>query len=54
MKIPPALAPAERAALLAGMKRGMPADAFAGTLAMLKPHLGETDWNRLMAALAGL
>jgi hypothetical protein len=50
----PAMAPAERALLLSGIKRHAPAEVFATTMGNLKPHLAERDWNKLMAALAGL
>lgn len=50
----PAMSPAERAVLLIGIKQAAPAEAFTATLGKLKPHLGERDWNKLMAALAGL
>jgi len=50
----PAMTPAERVALLSGIKQRTPGHVFSGILANLKPHLAERDWNKLMAALAGL
>jgi len=50
----PAMTPAERAVLLSGIKQHTPGHVFSGILANLKPHLAERDWNKLMAALAGL
>lgn len=50
----PAMTPSERVAMLAGMKRTQPPEAFAAALAAIKPHLGERDWNKLLAGLAGL
>jgi hypothetical protein len=46
-----AMAPAERAALLTGIHLGAPTELFDGILATVKPHLGERDWAKLMAAL---
>jgi hypothetical protein len=50
----PAMAPTERAMLLTGIKQSAPAEVFAKTVNGLKPYLAERDWNKLMAALAGL
>lgn len=50
----PAMAPAERALMLGGMKQSAPGEVFTMTMMGLKPHLPERDWNKLMAALAGL
>ena len=50
----PAMAPAERALLLTGIKQYTPAEVFTKTVTGLKVHLTERDWNKLMAALAGL
>ncbi len=50
----PAMAPAERAMLLSGMKQNAPGEVFTMTMMGLKPHLAERDWNKLLAALAGL
>ena len=44
----------ERAAMFIGMKLSRPAPAFAQVLAHIKPHLAENEWNKLMAALAGV
>jgi iron-sulfur cluster repair protein YtfE (RIC family) len=50
----PAMAPAERALMLGGIKQKAPGEVFTMTMMGLKPHLAERDWNKLMAALAGL
>jgi len=50
--IVPALAPAERAQMLLGMQTGMPADAFDGALAVVRPALSERDWHKLSEAIA--
>jgi len=50
----PAMTPAERVALLSGIKQRAPGHVFGSILANLKPHLAERDWNKLMASLAGL
>jgi len=50
----PAMAPAERAILLGGIKQNAPGEVFTMTMMSLKPHLAERDWNKLIAALAGL
>jgi len=50
--IVPALAPAERAQMVLGMQAGMPADAFHGALAVVRPVLSERDWLKLEAAIA--
>ena len=50
--IVPALAPAERAQMVLGMQAGMPADAFDGALAVVRPVLSERDWRKLEAAIA--
>ena len=47
----PAMTASDRAAQLAEMQRGAPAEAFAGMMAMLKQHLSERDWYKLGAAL---
>lgn len=47
----PAMAPAERAALLTGMLAVMPSEAFAGLLASLRTRLSERDWAKLMGAI---
>lgn len=48
----PAMAPAERALMLGGIKQNAPDAAFTGILAGLKPHLAGRDWDKLTAALA--
>jgi hemerythrin-like domain-containing protein len=48
----PAMAPAERARLLAGMKANIPAPAFAAIVAIARPHLAAAEWQKLAAALA--
>ncbi len=50
----PAMTPAERVALFSDIKQRTPAHVFSGILANVKPHLAERDWNKLIAALAGL
>jgi len=49
----PALTPCERARLFTGLKRAVPEQAFTGMLTLVKPHLGDRDWSKLMAALSG-
>jgi hypothetical protein len=49
----PSLTPCERARLFTGLKRGAPEEVFAGMLALVKPHLDNRDWSKLMAALSG-
>lgn len=41
----------ERATMLAGMRQGMPADAFRAVLGMLKPQLTAAEWTKLAGAL---
>ena len=48
----PYLTPAERAALLGGLKRNASAPVFSNILAMLKPYLDVRAWSKLMAALS--
>lgn len=48
----PALAPAERAQMMLGMRSGMPAEAFAGVLAVAQQALSGRDWSKLSAALS--
>ncbi len=50
----PAMSPAERAELLGGIQLGAPREVFERILAIARPHLGERDWTKLMAALAPL
>jgi hypothetical protein len=47
----PAIAPAERAGMLAGLRAKLPATAFAAILATLRPHLTERDRAKLAAAI---
>lgn len=47
----PALSPAERADLLAGMRAAAPAPAFAAVLDAVRPHLSAQDWSKLMLTL---
>ena len=47
----PHLAPAERAAVLGGVRQAAPADAFAGLLEMVRPLLPQRDWRKLTVAL---
>jgi len=49
----PSLTPCERARLFTGLKRGVPDEVFTGMLTLVKPHLGDRDWSKLMAALSG-
>jgi hypothetical protein len=37
--------PAEQGALLRGLQSDMPSSVFAETLAALKPHIDERDWQ---------
>jgi hypothetical protein len=46
----PASTPAERAAMIAGMKAEVPPEALVGLLAMLRPHLDAAGWAKLAAA----
>ncbi len=46
----PASTPAERAAMIAGMKAEVPPEALLGLLAMLRPHLDAAGWAKLAAA----
>lgn len=48
----PHLSPAERAAMLAGMRQAAPAEVFDGTLCMIRPLLGGREWLKLSQALA--
>lgn len=48
----PHMSPAERAALLRGMRHNAPAPAFEGMLGLVRPLLGGRDWRKLSAALA--
>ena len=46
----PASTPAERAAMLAGMKHELPPEALVGLMAMLRPHLDPAGWTKLARA----
>jgi iron-sulfur cluster repair protein YtfE (RIC family) len=48
----PYMTPAERAAMLIGMRRAAPAAVFETALATVKPFLSDRDWNKLTAALS--
>lgn len=48
----PALNAAERAGMLAGMRQGMPPEAFAGVLRIAEHTLAEADYAKLQRALA--
>jgi hypothetical protein len=52
--IVPHVSASERAAMFIGMKQSRPATVFTQVLAHVKPHLAESEWNKLMAALAGV
>ena len=43
----PALTPAERAAVVGGMKAEAPPEAFLGLLAHIRPHLDDRAWKQL-------
>jgi hypothetical protein len=47
----PHLTPAERSAMLGGMKAMAPAEAFDGVIAAIRPLLGGRDWAKLAGAL---
>jgi hemerythrin-like domain-containing protein len=47
----PHLAPAERAEVLAGMRRSAPEEAFQNVLSLIRPLLGGRDWRKLSLAL---
>jgi hemerythrin-like domain-containing protein len=47
----PHLAPAERSAMLGGMRAQAPAPVFEGVLALVRPLLGGRDWRKLSTAL---
>lgn len=48
----PAMNPAERSELIAGMREHAPVPAFEGALAIARAHLSARDWNKLTEALA--
>lgn len=47
----PHINPAERAAMLAGMRASAPAAVFDGVLGLIRPLLGGRDWRKLTLAL---
>jgi len=47
----PALSPSERAGLMSGMRAGMPFEAFAAVLEVVRPHIDAPGWAKLMRAL---
>ncbi|MBX3607073.1 MAG: hypothetical protein KF788_17475 [Piscinibacter sp.] len=47
----PASNPAERAAIVGGMKAGAPAPVFAQVVDAFRPHLDETAWDKLARAI---
>ena len=47
----PALTPAERAAVIGGMKAEAPPEAFLGLLAHIRPHLDDKAWKQLARAV---
>ncbi len=47
----PALTPAERAAVVGGMKADAPPEAFLGLLAHIRPQLDDKAWNQLARAV---
>jgi len=47
----PHMTPAERAAMLGGMRRTAPAEVFNGVLSQVRPLLGGRDWRKLSLAL---
>lgn len=49
----PYASPAQRAAMLGGMRQGMPGEVFQGVLEMLRGLLMPREWSKLTAALAG-
>lgn len=47
----PAMNPAERTAMLAGMKAHAPAPAFAAAMDAVRPHLTQGEWAKLTRSL---
>ncbi|WP_395699294.1 hemerythrin domain-containing protein [Aquabacterium sp.] len=47
----PHMTPAERAAMLGGMRRTAPAEVFDTVLSQVRPLLGGRDWRKLSVAL---
>jgi hypothetical protein len=43
--------PLERANMLKGMQRSAPTQVFDGLLQIIRPHLSDRQWHKLMAAL---
>lgn len=48
----PHMNPAERAAMLGGMRASAPREVFDGVLSLVRPLLGGNDWHKLSNALA--
>jgi len=47
----PACSPMERAAIVGHAKMQMPPEAFLGVLGHVRPHLDESGWSKLAAAV---
>lgn len=47
----PAMSPAERAGMLGEMMAHAPAPAFAAVLDLVRPHLSDAEWDKLIRAL---
>jgi len=47
----PYMSPQERAGMLADMRAKAPPPAFAAVLGVVRPHLGEREWEKLAQAL---
>jgi hypothetical protein len=47
----PAVTPSERAALLSGMRGGVPSEEFSGVLELVRSTIGERHWSKLLSAL---
>ena len=47
----PACNPAERAAIVGGAKAQMPPEALLGVMTMLRPHVDDSGWRKLAAAI---
>lgn len=47
----PALSPQVRAMMVGMLRANLPPEAMTGIMAMLKPHLSETNWGKLTKAL---
>jgi len=48
----PAMSPAERAALVRGVRRAAPPPVYAGIVALARTHVDATGWRKLETALA--